>query len=219
MKKRKVILIGGGGHCHSVIDVVETEDKYQIIGILDQNKKIGAKILGYKVIGTDSDIIEWHKKEVGFIITLGQIKTAERRISIYEKLESINADIVISISPTAHVSKHAKIGKGSVIMHHAIINSKVKIGCNSIINTKALIEHDSIIGNNCHISTAAVVNGSCKINNGCFVGSNSVLFENITIGENCIIGAGSVVTKSFKNDNEIFGNPATIKSSKKCQKQ
>lgn len=35
MMKPKLILIGGGGHCHSAIDVIEEEGRYQIAGIVD----------------------------------------------------------------------------------------------------------------------------------------------------------------------------------------
>jgi len=31
-----IILIGGGGHCRSVIDVIESENKFLIRGIVDQ---------------------------------------------------------------------------------------------------------------------------------------------------------------------------------------
>ena len=40
--KEKIVLIGGGGHCHSVIDVIEQENKYEIIGIID-TKEIKVK--------------------------------------------------------------------------------------------------------------------------------------------------------------------------------
>tara|TARA_B100000795_G_scaffold218808_1_gene172986 strand:+ start:1469 stop:1654 length:186 start_codon:yes stop_codon:yes gene_type:complete len=53
---KKIILIGGGGHCKSVIDVIEQEKKYKISGIVDKSKSLGAKILGYKVIGNDLDL-------------------------------------------------------------------------------------------------------------------------------------------------------------------
>ena len=32
---KKIILIGGGGHCKSCIDVIEQEGKYRIAGIVD----------------------------------------------------------------------------------------------------------------------------------------------------------------------------------------
>lgn len=56
MKNKKIILIGGGGHCKAVIDVIELLGGYEILGIIDINEKVGSDILGYKVIGTDEDI-------------------------------------------------------------------------------------------------------------------------------------------------------------------
>ena len=55
-KKQPIILIGGGGHCISCIDVVEKTDQYEILGILDVKAKVGTKIGKYEVIGTDDEI-------------------------------------------------------------------------------------------------------------------------------------------------------------------
>jgi acetyltransferase-like isoleucine patch superfamily enzyme len=43
MPVKPLILIGGGGHCRSCIDVIETTDEWQIKGILDQSEKIGTE--------------------------------------------------------------------------------------------------------------------------------------------------------------------------------
>ena len=33
---KEIILIGGGGHCKSVIDVIESEGQFEIVGIVDK---------------------------------------------------------------------------------------------------------------------------------------------------------------------------------------
>ena len=50
--KEKIVLIGGGGHCHSVIDVIEQTNKYEIIGIVDTKENIEhfAKYIDNEVI-------------------------------------------------------------------------------------------------------------------------------------------------------------------------
>ena len=58
----KIILIGGGGHCKSVIDVIEQQAQYEIAGIVDKPEFINNKILGYTVIGDDSDLEKLSKK-------------------------------------------------------------------------------------------------------------------------------------------------------------
>ena len=53
---KEIILIGGGGHCKSVIDVIEQESQFVIVGIVDKLELIGTDVLGYPVIGSDSDL-------------------------------------------------------------------------------------------------------------------------------------------------------------------
>lgn len=184
---KNIYLIGGGGHCHSCIDVIEQENKYQIKGVFDLPNNIGKEILGYKVIGSDKDIPSYIKKENHFLITMGQIGQPANRLK-YLKL-----NLVTVISPRAYVSKNSTIDNGTIIMHDVIINANSKIGSNCIINSKALIEHDVIIGNNCHISTAAVVNGSVIVGNDSFIGSGAITKNNITIPKKSFIKANSIV--------------------------
>lgn len=203
--KEDIILIGGGGHCNSCIDVIELQDKFNICGIVDQKEKIGEKILDYEIIGSDDDLPELSKRYNNFLITVGQIKTPEVRNKLFNLLKSLKVNLPVIISPRAYVSKHSEIGEGTIIMHNAIINSNVQIGKNCIVNTKALIEHDSIIGSNCHISTSSIINGTCKIGDNCFVGSGSVISNNCEITNNVVLSLGTVVRKSIF-DSGIYSN-------------
>lgn len=187
----KILLIGGGGHCHSVIDVIEQENKYEIAGIIDKKELIGKEVLGYKVIGCDEDLVNLFEKYKYAIVTVGQIKSANIRVKIFENLKKIGFVLPKIISPLAYVSKHSKIGEGTIIMHNALINAAVSVGNNCIINTKALVEHDSIIEDNCHISTSSVINGGVQIKEGSFYGSNATSKESIVVDG--FIKAGSVV--------------------------
>jgi sugar O-acyltransferase (sialic acid O-acetyltransferase NeuD family) len=208
MKPEPLILIGGGGHCKACIDVIEEEGKYVIQGILDTSEKKGQSILNYSIVGNDNDIAAYISKGYSFFITIGQIKSAQLRKNIYQKLKAGNATIATVISPKAHVSKYSKIGIGTIIMHTATINAGAVIGDNCIINTGCNIEHDVEVGCHCHISTHAVVNGDCKIGDEVFIGSNSVLSNGIAIGNGLSIGAGAVVVKSIADTGIYAGNPA-----------
>jgi len=195
--KQKIILIGGGGHCKSCIDVIEQKGKYKIEGIVDLPEKLHQKILDYEIIATDDDLPRLVNEYENFLITLGQIKTPEKRIRIFQALKESGAKLPVIISPLAYVSKHAEIGDGTIIMHHALINAGAKIGNNCIINNKALIEHDAIIGDHCHIATGAIINGEVKVGSGTFFGSNAVCKEYIEIGENAVIGCGAKIIKNI----------------------
>jgi len=187
----EIILIGGGGHCKSVIDVIEQDNKYIIAGIIDKKELIGTEILGYKVIACDNDLDELFKIYKNAIVTVGQIKSPALRIKLFNILKIIGYTLPVIISPLAYVSKYAEIDEGTIIMHQALVNASVKIGKNCIVNTKGLIEHDCIIEDNCHISTSAVINGGVIVKQGTFFGSNATSKEYIECKD--FIKAGSLV--------------------------
>ncbi len=208
--KRPLILIGGGGHCKSVIEVAESAG-YEIKGILDMPDEVGKEVLpGHKVIGTDDEIPQY-VEECDFIITVGFIKNPAIRIKLYNKVKAAGGRLATIIASTAHVSKYAELGEGTVIMHHAFVNAGAKIGDNCIINTFVNIEHDAEVGNQCHISTGTMVNGECKIGENCFIGSQSVCANCIEIASDIIVGAGSVIRKSIRVKGIYAGNPAILK--------
>jgi sugar O-acyltransferase (sialic acid O-acetyltransferase NeuD family) len=207
MSKPEIILIGGGGHCKSCIDVIEHENKYIIAGIIDVKEKIGQTVLGYSIIGSDDDIDNFATKYDNFLITVGQLESNALRVKLYNKIKSLNKNLPIIISPNAYVSQHSNIEEGTIVMNNAVLNAASKVGKNCIINTKALIEHDATIGDHCHISTASTINGECNVGNNVFIGSKSVLVHEVEIEDNTFIGSGSVVIKNLSKGN-YFGNPA-----------
>lgn len=188
---KTVYLIGGGGHCHACIDVIESAGEFQIGGVFDLGKKRGDLVLGYPVLGGDQDIQEFVKEGSEFLVTIGHIKSAEPRHANFARLKSLGAKMATVVSPRAYVSKHAKLGEGTIIMHDALVQANVRVGICSIVNDKALLEHDAVIGDFAHVSTAAVVNGGCKVGNMVFVGSNAVLQENTVVRDGALVPAGS----------------------------
>lgn len=206
---KPLVLIGGGGHCKSVIEAAESAG-YQILGVLDMPEEVGKEILSAKVIGTDDDIPTYVDK-AEFVITVGFIKNPAIRIRLYNKVKEAGGKFATIVASTAHVSKYATIGEGTVVMHQAFVNAGAKVGNNVILNTFSNIEHDAVIGNQCHISTGTMVNGDCKIGDNCFIGSQSVLANGISVGDDIVVGAGSLVRKSIKEKGIYSGNPAVLK--------
>lgn len=206
---KPLVFIGGGGHCKSVIEAAESAG-YQILGVLDMPEEIGKDILSTKVIGTDDDIPSYVDK-AEFFITVGFIKNPAIRIKLYNKVKEAGGKFATIVASTAHVSKYATIGEGTVVMHQAFVNAGAKVGNNVILNTFSNIEHDAVIGNQCHISTGTMVNGDCKVGDNCFIGSQSVLANGISVGDDIVVGAGSLVRKSIKEKGIYSGNPAVLK--------
>ena len=190
---KDIILIGGGGHCKSVIDVIEQEGRFKIAGIVDKPELLGSKLFGYLIIGNDSDLDDSAKKYQYALVTVGQIKSPLLRIKLFELAVKSGFILPSVVSPRAYLSKHAAVGKGTIIMHDALINANAKIGENCIINSKALIEHDVIIKDHCHISTNVVINGNVVVGSGSFIGSGAISKEGIKIDNNYFAKAGSII--------------------------
>lgn len=193
---KKIILIGGGGHCKSCIDVIENENKYKIAGIIDKKKIF---LFNYKFF-PESFLNKKLIKNYYAFVTVGQIKNYKVREKIFNKLINLGFKIPKIISPLAYVSKHAVIGQGTIVMHGAIINAGAIIGDNCIINTNSLIEHDVVIKDHTHISTEVIINGGVVIGNKVFLGSRSIIKDNIKIGNCSIIGANLYIKKNLKKN-------------------
>jgi sugar O-acyltransferase (sialic acid O-acetyltransferase NeuD family) len=193
MNRKPIILIGAGGHCKSVIDVIEHLDEWFIAGIVGLPEERGNKILGYEVIGDDNDLEMLASTYNNFHISLGFISSPQKRIDIWNRICLPKVNMPAIVSPLAYVSSHAHIGAGSIVMHYAVVNAAAAVGENTIINTRALVEHDAVIGSHCHIATAAVINGGVMVGDATFVGSGAVTRQGITIPERSFIKANSLV--------------------------
>jgi sugar O-acyltransferase (sialic acid O-acetyltransferase NeuD family) len=205
--KQPLILIGGGGHCISCIDIVEQTELFEIIGILDLPEKVGNRVLDYSIIGTDNNIASFLKECPNFLITVGQIDSSTTRVNIFNKVKRAGGNLPIIISPKAYVSKYATIQEGTIIMHHALINANASIGKVCIINSKALIEHEAKVGNFCHISTGSIVNGQSNVGDHCFIGSNTVVANNTNVIAETFIAAGSQVLRNIELPGFYIGQP------------
>ncbi|MFT6986708.1 MAG: sugar O-acyltransferase (sialic acid O-acetyltransferase NeuD family) [Psychromonas sp.] len=192
----KLILIGGGGHCHASIDVIESEKKYSITGILDVAEKIGTSVLGYKILGSDTDIAKYAQQGYHFLITIGHTTNANLRKKIYNEILLCGGTLALVISPRAYIAKSSSVGNGCIVMHDVLINSNARIDENCIINSKALVEHDCHVKAHCHISTASVLNGNTIVGEGVFFGSNAVSKQGVEIAPQSFIRANSCYVSS-----------------------
>ena len=206
MKKSNLILFGSGGHAHSCIDVIECQGDFDIAGFVAPEEGFQNEFMGYPILGVDSDIPELVKQFENALITVGQIKSAQVRMRIFEQASASGFKFPTIISPNAYVSRHAKLGDGTIVMNGAIVNAGATVGKNCIVNTNALIEHDAIIEDHCHISTGALVNGEVIIGSSSFVGSGSVIKQGIKLGKGCIVGMGLSVRYDYAENSKILTN-------------
>lgn len=204
----KLLLIGGGGHCKSVLDSLLDNNNYQEIGIVDSHLVLGEKIFEVPVIGRDQDLVDlFHKGYNNAFVTVGSIGNPKVRKDIYSRLKDIGFNLPNIIDKTAVVSKRSSLREGIFVGKNAVINAKASIGICSIINSSVTIEHDCIVSSFAHIAPGSTLCGEVEIGENTHIGANSVIRQQLKVGSNCIVGFGSVVTKNLKDNVIAYGNP------------
>lgn len=214
--ENKLLLIGGGGHCHSVIDSVLSAGLYKEIGVVakDQDNYNELKddaLLAPFLVGTDTQTPRLF--ESGWncaFITLGSVGNTRGRRALYSVIQNIGFELPMIVDPSAVVSRMAIVEKGVYIGKRVVINTGSKVGACAIINTGAIIEHDCVIGDFSHISPGTTLCGQISVGNDSHIGAGSVIRQGISIGSGVLIGAGSVVVKDIQDNVKAYGNPCRV---------
>lgn len=205
----KLLLIGGGGHCKSVLDSVLSKERYDDIGIIDNN--LNVKIMGVQVVGRDEDLLQL--KNQGWtdaFVTVGSVGNTTIRRKLYKLIEELGFFIPNICDSSAEIARGVIFDKGAFVGKNAVINSESKVGCCSIINTGSIIEHECCIGDFSHISPGTVLCGQVSIGTDSHIGANSVVRQRIRVGNNTMIGVGSVVLNDISDNSKAYGNPCKV---------
>jgi sugar O-acyltransferase (sialic acid O-acetyltransferase NeuD family) len=203
MSSSAIVLIGAGGHARSCIDVIEHEGRFEILGLVGLPEEVGTRVLGYPVLGSDHELPELVARAGCALVSVGQITSPMLRMKLFDQLRKTGCDLPVIVSPRAHVSRHARVGAGSIVMHGAVINAAAVVGRNCIINSQSLIEHDVSVGDHCHIATAAVLNSAVRVGAASFIGSGTTVRQGLTIGERCVIGMSQRVLADCDADTRL----------------
>lgn len=205
-----IILLGLGGHAHSVVDSIEQSGKYNIIGFLDMEGMSWKHYRDYRVLDTDDALQMYFDRGIrNAFITIGFMGHGDVRNRLYRKLKDIGFAVPNIIDKTSAISGSAELEDGIFVGKNAIINVNAKIGKMCIVNTGAVVEHDCEIGEFSHVAVGSVVCGGVSVGKQTLIGANATVIQNKMIGNRCIIGAGMVIRKDMENDSmaadtEIF---------------
>lgn len=202
----RLVLIGGGGHCKSVLDTIIRLNTYSEVVITDCKLAAGTGILGCKVVGNDEMLPELF--EQGFrdaVIAIGSIKSTDMRRDAFLKAQKVGFNFPDIIDPSAVVAESASIGAGVYIGKNAAVNADTVIDDMAIINTGAIVEHDCRIGKFTHVAVGAVVCGGAELEKDILIGANAVVLQGVKIERNSIIGAGSIVLGDIPENSMVIG--------------
>ena len=197
--KKKVVIIGAGGHGKVIADIVRKNGD-TVECFLDDAYTVDTEFYGSKLIGKTEKYKEL--SDCYFIIAIGNNGIRER---IAGKL---NCKWYTAVHPSAQISDSVKIGEGTCVMANAVINADTAVGKHAIVNTGSVIEHDCKIGDFCHISPRATVCGVTVLGKSVWIGAGATVKNVLSICDDVIIGVGSAVIHDINEKGTYVGLPA-----------
>ncbi len=204
-----IVIVGASGHGGMVLDCIEKERRYKVVGFVDSYKEKGAKFNGYDILGSELALPQLIDKFniQGAILAIGN---NWNRKNMANKIRNSvpELDFVSTIHPSATVAKGVKIGKGSAILPGAIVNANSTLGAFCILNTNASLGHDGLMDDFSSIASGVCTGGNLFLGRFSAISLGANIIEKITIGEHSIIGAGSLVVKNVGGYSVVYGSPA-----------
>jgi sugar O-acyltransferase (sialic acid O-acetyltransferase NeuD family) len=204
-RKKKLLILGYGGHARSVADVAISCGYAELL-FVDSNANPSENFLGYRVIES------LDKLKGTWTDAFPASGNSHKRKDQCANIKETGLKLISLISPLSSIGSGAIIQSGNFIGHHAHVGPMAVIGRACIINSAAIIEHESYIGEYSHLSVNATICGRTKIGTFCTVGAGATVIDGLTVVDDTRIGAGAVVINSITAPGTYVGVPVQRKS-------
>ncbi len=200
--KRSLAILGAGGHGRVVADCAETLG--WTVDFFDDSAS-PLEPGPWPLVGDGASLLERISAYGGVVVGIGANRV---RLDRQRVLEELGARIATLVHPGATVSRHARLGAGTVVFAGAVVNVGAVIGEACIINTGAGVDHDDRLADGVHLSPGAHLAGGVTIGECAWIGLGASVKEGVVIGRNVRIGAGAAVINSTPDDLDLVGVPA-----------
>lgn len=203
--KRRLWILGSGGHAKVIIEAIRCSDEFEIAGCLDDDPaRHGESVLGVPILGDTTDQSLDH---LGVDLGVIAVGSNRGRASISARLDG-RIEWASVVHPAAWVAASAALGAGTVVMAGAIVQPNAIVGDHVILNTGCSVDHDCHVGNCVHVAPGARVTGGVHIGEGAFLGAGAVVIPSVSIGAWSVVGAGAAAIRDVAPHAVVAGVPA-----------
>lgn len=199
---KRIYVIGAGGHGKVAIRAAQLGGSEVVAVFDDDDDKQGGNICGTPISGNVFSILKAPP-----LPTLIAIGANQSRKKIAKKLNLSWATIV---HPSAYIDSSVKLGRGVLVLAHAVIQVDALLEDHVIVNNNATIEHDCCAAIASHVSSNACLSGGASIGKATLVGAGATVLPGIQVGDSSTIGGGAVVTKNVGDYMTAVGVPARV---------
>lgn len=214
MMKTKVIVIGGKGSAvvvaEQIYDAQTKGHDVEFLGFAFDDPSFGGEIAEFPILSKTTEVYSKYKdfEDVKFIYQLYRPDLMNERIKLLHSYGIPLNRFYTFVHPSCIVSRSAKIGVGTAIMAHGVVNANAVIGNHCTIHSNSLVGHDTEMGDYNFIAAHNVLGSNNKIGDANFFGLNATYNNYLEIGSNCFVGMASNVVKNIESGKKVYGNPA-----------
>lgn len=200
-----LIIYGGGGHGKTLIELVRAQDKFALVGVVDDHLPPGSSLLGARVLGGADVLPQLAAHGVRLAVNaVGGIGNPAVRLAVFDRLAQANFTCPAVIHPSAWIEPSARISDGVQVLPLCYIGTDVRLGFGCLINSGAILSHDCVLEECVNISPGAILAGGVRIGAHSQVGMGVTINLGITIGADVRIGNSAVVKADVPDGTRIY---------------
>ena len=208
----KVVILGAriDGHAKVVLEIIEAEGKYEVVGFIDDNlfgKKVSIRNIPVIGITSDLPVLKQKFSLFGAIVAIGN--NTQRR-NLGDKIQQAGLQLINAVHPSVHIDSDVVIGLGNCFCQGVIIVTGTRIGNCVNVHTGTTIDHDNIIEDGANLGPGVHTSGRVTICRDAFLGAGTLVIPDGYVGEGAITGAGTVVIRPITSYTKVVGVPARV---------
>ena len=194
---KRLLIVGAGGHGHSVAEAVLAAGKYELVGFVDDAAPALQQVWDLPVFGTTADLARYREHADAAVVAIGNNRLRE---ALQLTLYAAGFALATVVHPQAMVSPRAVIGAGGAIMAGAIVGTEAQLGAGVIVNCGAVVDHDCRVDDFGHLGVNAAMAGSSVLGRSAWMQAGSVLGYGAIVEAGRVLGPGDAVNKSINRN-------------------
>jgi sugar O-acyltransferase (sialic acid O-acetyltransferase NeuD family) len=204
-----IVVFGAGEHVKIVLSTIEAEAKYEVVGLLDDDKsKYGNSVYKYRVLGGRGELARLKAQDISSaVVAIGNNRA---RDEVAGCLSRNGFHLVNAIHPSSTLLHGCTLGEGTVVLPYAYIGADTVVGPGVILSVGSVVGHDCEVGAWAHLCPGAKLAGNVRIGEATLIGMNASVLPGVMIGPNAVVGANAVVIDNLPGEVTAVGIPAKI---------
>jgi acetyltransferase EpsM len=197
MRRRPVILIGGGEHGRLVADAVRSNPAaFELIGFVDPKPdRMMASLLRVPHLGDDTALTRY--PDALAVVAFGTSQRGSERRGVVARLAPSVSGWATVVHRDARVAPDAVISEGAVVLAGAVVLLGARIGAHAVIDAMAFVGHDVAIGDCAFVAAGAMVGGGASV-------GGALIRDHCTVGADSFVGMGAIVVSDVASGARVI---------------